>query len=152
MGELRDGLYYYKASAPPFSSTIPFAMHSQQNLDFSLWHQRLEHPSPSNMNKFIFIPNSCSYYNVCQQAKHTHLPFSLNHNKSTVIFSQIYCDIWGGYPTPSHTSAYYSFTIVDDYLCNTWVYLMRFKSETYSCLEHFCLLMKNQFSCPIRHI
>jgi hypothetical protein len=93
MGELCDGLYYYKASAPPFSSTIPSTMHSQQNLDFSLWHQRLGHPSPSSMNKFIYIPNSCSPCDVCQQAKHTRLPFSLNHNKSIVIFSRIYCDI-----------------------------------------------------------
>jgi transposase InsO family protein len=54
---------------------------------------------------------------------------------------------------PLHTQVPIIFlTIVDDYSRNTWVYLMRFKSETYSCLKHFCLLIKNQFSCPVRHI
>lgn len=139
MGEVRDGLYYYKALASPS------AMHSQHSLDFSLWHQCLGHPSPSVMNKIIHIPSSCSHCDVCQWAKQVCLPFSLNSNKSTASFNRLYCDIWGGYSTPSHTGAHYFLTIVDDYPCNTWVYLMCLKSETYSCQKHYVFSSRINF-------
>lgn len=43
-------------------------------------------------------------------------------------------------------------TIADDYSRNTWVYLMWFKFETYTCLRHIRILIKNQFSCSVHHI
>lgn len=63
--------------------------------------------------------------------------FALNLNKSMSCFNGIYYDIWGGYSTPSLSSAHNFLTIVDDFSLKTWVYLMCFKSDTYSCLTQF---------------
>ena len=144
-GEVRDGLYHYK----PFSASV---FHSQRISDSTLWHQRLGHPSTSSIPTTLNFSKSHLPCDVCARAKHTRLPFFLNTNKSTFCFNRIYCDIWGGYPAASYSGAHYFLTIVDDYSRTTWVYLMRMKSETFTCLTNFCAMVKNQFNCTIKHV
>ena len=87
---------------------------------------------------------------VCARAKHTHLPFQLNHNKSSFIFHQIYCNIWGGYSTPSSSGAHYFLTIVDDHSHATWVYLMHMKSDTYMSYTFSCSNKKEKWYVHVR--
>ena len=60
--------------------------------------------------------------------------------------------MWGGYSTPSSSGAHYVFTIVDDHYHATWVYLMRMKFDTYTCLTHFHDQIKNHFQRSILNI
>lgn len=53
---------------------------------------------------------------------------------------------------PSYTGEHYFLAIVDDYLRATWVYLMKYKSDTYSYLTNFCTMVHTQFGLKVRHI
>jgi len=145
MGEVRDGLYHYK----PFSTSV---FHSQNIPDSTIWHQRLGHPSNSCIPKTLCVSNQHLACDIYARAKHTRLPFSLNTNKNTFCFNRISCDIWGGYPTASHSGAHYFLTIVDDFSRTIWVYLMHMKSNTFTCLINFFVMVKTQFNCIICHM
>lgn len=100
---------------------------------------------------FVFYSPS-THLDVCARGKHTQLPFNSASNNSTFIFKHIYCEIWRGYPTPSNRGAHYFLTIVKDYFCATWVYLMCFKYETLQNLEFVFAMVYMQFQCKIHHI
>ena len=74
---------------------------------------------------------------------------SINSNKP---FDLIHCDIWGGHYVASLSRAHYFLTIVDDFSRCTWVYLMRFKSETIFFLKSFFRMVETQFGCCIKCI
>ena len=67
---------------------------------------------------------------VCPIAKQKRLPFSNENHVCSLVFDLIYCDIWGPFSILSLDGFKYFLTIIDD--CNrcTWVYLMKFKSDT----------------------
>lgn len=152
MGEVRDGLYHLTQPSPTPFSAMPVISSSP-----NLWHMRLGHPSPARLSKLssnsdVIFPFN-SHCDVCHLAKQTRSPFHLSNNRSKNPFDLIHCDIWGGYRTPSHTGAHYFLTIVDDHSRCTWVYLMRYKSETFYFLKNFCAMVKTQFQrqvCKIR--
>ena len=107
-----------------------------------LWHSRLGHLSPSRLsfiaknflNFSVQSNNACS---ICPLAKQSRLPFDTSVISSTKPFEIIHCDIWGRYRHPFLSSAYYILTIVDDYTCFTWIFLMRHKNEAQSLLKRF---------------
>lgn len=67
----------------------------------------------------------------------TKSPFKLSSIYTIEPFELLHCDIWGPHRFFSHSGAYYFLTIVDDFSRNTWIYLMRFKSETQGLLKSF---------------
>ena len=82
---------------------------------------------------------------ICPLAKQSRMPFSLRTISSVFCFNLIHVDIWDGYHEPSLTGAKYFLTIVDDHTRNTWVYLMKHKSETRKLLINFIHLVETQF-------
>lgn len=151
MGEMRDGLYHY---TPPANKAV--ALPANCGLDLGMWHQRLGHRSQqclSYLSPFFLNSSSCSQKScdVCILAKQTRFPFSASSSRSTSAFDLIHCDIWGGYLTPQ-SGAHYFLTIVDDFSQCTWVYLMKFKSETYSFLKHFLAMVKTQYRCQVKQV
>lgn len=59
-------------------------------------------------------------------------------------------DIWGPIGTESIQGRHYFLTIVDDYSRYTWVYLLKCKSDTRTCIAHFFNLVSTQFSAKIK--
>lgn len=144
MGEECGGLYHLQAPGP-------IALHTDSTTK-PLWHFHLGHSSLHCTPKDFSNLNKDAHCDIYIRAKNTRLPFSLVENKSASSFDRIYCDIRGGYATPSHSSAHYFLTIVDDYSRVTWVYLMKFKSNIFSCLTNFFLMIKTQFNFDIKRI
>lgn len=97
-------------------------------------------------NKFC-ITHNCL---VCPLAKQTRLPFSLSKISSQSYFEKLHVDIWGGYHVASISGARYFLTIVDDFTRCTWVYLMRYKSETPIHLINFINMVETQFSSKVK--
>lgn len=82
---------------------------------------------------------------------HTRLPFQINANKNVFSFNRIFVDIWGG----SHSLYIWCPLFFDNswyFLQNTWLYLMRLKTDTFNCIKHFLALSINQFQTTVRHI
>jgi histone deacetylase 1/2 len=67
-----------------------------------LWHRRLGHPSIGTMQHvpLDFLStctpnkNTTPLCDACQLGKHTKLPFSLSHSRTTKPFDLIHCDLW----------------------------------------------------------
>ena len=118
---------------------MPFA--SCNNVDVTnksvFWHNRLGHHSLSRMHCITTSASDVSFSisnfpmcSVCPIAKQKRLPFSNENHVCSLVFDLIYCDIWGPFSVLSLNGFKYFLTIIDD--CNrcTWVYLMKFKSDT----------------------
>lgn len=106
-------------------------------------------------NSFPFLANkSCTASNchICRLAKLTKQPFPLSISSSVCCFELIHVDIWGGYHIPTLSGAQYFLTIVDDHSRNTWVYLMKHKSEARKLLINFIILVENQFGKRVKTV
>lgn len=144
-GDFCNGLYVYRPN-----NVLSLSVQSTVNKD--LWHRRLGHPSRLLIPQLFTNSHVISDCDICARSKHTRLPFSSSDNKSSFAFNRIFCDIWGGYHTPSICGSHYFLTIVDDFSCTTWLYLMRYKSEAYTNLMHFFALVQNQFNTTVKKI
>jgi histone deacetylase 1/2 len=60
----------------------------------------------------------------------------------------VFSDVWGPAPkSGGHFSYYVSF--IDDFSKYTWVYLIKHKSEVFSCFREFQILVERQLNCKI---
>lgn len=148
VGRMRNGLYYLE---PRGEGKALVANHSKSS---DLWHRRLGHLP---MNRLSFVPNlsfSVDGNNIlcdaCCKARQTRLPFPIHMNKSLHVFDLIHCDIWGPYRSKSLSGAHYFLTLVDDYSRVTWVFLMKFKSETRDYLLYFFQWVQTQFNSKVK--
>jgi histone deacetylase 1/2 len=60
----------------------------------------------------------------------------------------IFSDVWGPAPTSVGRNNYYV-SFIDDYSKFTWIYLLRHKSEVFSCFRDFQNLVEQQFGRKI---
>lgn len=51
--------------------------------------------------------------------------------RSQDVLELVHSDVWGSSPIPSRNGALYFVTFIDDYSRNTWLYLMRHKSQVF---------------------
>lgn len=107
-----------------------------------LWRKRLGHPSNISLSylsgvcSFTSSNNGVECCDVCHRAKQTRIFFSLSDNKASCAFELIHCDLCGRYYTPTLSGSYYFLTIIDDFTCTTWVYLLHDNQKL------------KRFSCP----
>ncbi|KAI9154455.1 hypothetical protein LWI28_026548 [Acer negundo] len=135
LGKQNDGLYYMVALTTEKTKITSPVNRPACNLTLSstdLWHKRLCHASPPRLsfiakNFKIFSIQSNNARHICPLAKQSRLPVSPSVISSIKPFDLIHCDIWGHYRHSSLSSAYYFLTIVDDFACFTWIFLMRHK-------------------------
>jgi transposase InsO family protein len=72
----------------------------------------------------------------------------LFNNSTTHVshsFELIHSDVWGPFDTSLDGYKYFV-TFIDDFSRVTWVYLLKAKSDVFSCFQDFHTLLKNQFS------
>lgn len=104
---------------------------------FDLWHQRLGHPSERVLKMLLVIRSSSArkkWHNVCDAyplAKQARDSFPTSTHKASCLFKLFHCDLWGPYNAPSSCGAVYFFTLMDDYSCAVWVYLLQHKNEAH---------------------
>ena len=64
----------------------------------------------------------------------------------------LHVDLWGAYSFPTHYGCTYFLTIGYDYTRCTWVYLMRYKSQSLFFLQHLNNYIENHFHTHIKFI
>ncbi|XP_074297286.1 uncharacterized protein LOC141627989 [Silene latifolia] len=148
-GKRQDGLYFYRGV-----SNVAVCNINQGSTD--LWHKRLGHPSSEVLKLLAIVKSSSRLSNkacdVCLRAKQTRFSFNRSDNKVISSFELIHCDLWGSYRTPSSCGATYFFTLVDDYSCGVWVYLLRTKDEVPRLFLEFIAMIKRQFGAEIKKV
>lgn len=119
-----------------------------------LLHRRLGHV-PFPMLKKIFplfchldVSKFCC--EPCEFAKHHRVSFPISNTKSVTPFVIIHTDVWG----PSRVVGLFGFrwfvTFIDDCSRVTWVYLMKDKSDVFSCFQTFHKMVLNQFDARVK--
>ncbi|KAL4032883.1 hypothetical protein IC575_005966 [Cucumis melo] len=116
-------------------------------------HCRLGHPSLFVLKKLYPEFRSLSSLNCdsCQFAKFHRLSSSPRVNKrASASFKLVHSDIWGPCVVVCQIGFRYFVTFVNDHSRQTWLYLMKNRSEL---LFHFCAFhaeIKNQFNVSIK--
>ncbi|KAM0020291.1 putative RNA-directed DNA polymerase [Helianthus debilis subsp. tardiflorus] len=146
--------HLYPFTAPTPTDATAFVSTAASNN----WHNRLGHPGLHVLdflrsNKFIACdkqPNTF-FCNSCQVAKHKHLPFYLSTSHTLCPFDIVYCDLWTS-PILSKNGYKYYLVVIDDYTHFTWVFPLKFKSETFVKLSQLHKLISTQFHFKIKNI
>ena len=120
-----------------------------------MWHHRLRHPSLTYMkhlfssmfSKSVESKFECHTYNL---AKIHRVLYPVSLNKSIVLFSLIHFDVWGLSPYSDASGSKWFVTLIDDYTCMTWLYLMKHKSEVFNIFTSFHTMIKTQYSAKIQ--
>lgn len=61
-------------------------------------------------------------------------------------------DMWGPLNIVSFQGFQYFLTVVDDFTRHTWIYLLKTKADTRSCIFRFITYISNQFKCIAKTI
>ncbi|KAD3640471.1 hypothetical protein E3N88_29694 [Mikania micrantha] len=121
----------------------------------TFWHDRLGHPGAPIMDflsstQFISCnKSSSSFCSTCNIAKNKRLPFHLSTSCTLLPFDIIHCDLWTS-PIPSKTGYKYYMLLIDDFSNYTWIYPLKFKSETFTKFSQFHTFIKTQFHLSIK--
>lgn len=138
-------------------STVATVNSKQSDFVFYIWYFRLGHPSLKIMqliyNIFPYVTfNKSLICDSCHFAKQTKLPFPHSHHTSMHPFELLHMDIWGPINISSIQGHHYFLTIVDNYNRFTWLFLMKLKGETRTCITNFINYVQTQFSAKIKTI
>lgn len=141
----------------PFTNPTPASAFSfSMSTSSPIWHSRLGHPGNHVMDCLTFNKNlSCNKIdksfvcNSCQIAKHKRLPFHTSTSNSIKPFDLVHADLWTS-PIPSNTSFKYYLILIDDYTHYTWVFPIKYKSETFDKLKTFHKLIQTQFQTSLK--
>jgi hypothetical protein len=145
LGEKKSGLFHLILQDDHLShyASITTTTSASSSLPFNdasndVWHYYLGHISTSRINLLHFIvPNiECNpniVYSVCPLAKQHKLLFLVSTSKSNFVFDMVHCGIWGPFSVESINGNRFFLTIMDDFSCYTWIYLLhsKFKQDNY---------------------
>jgi hypothetical protein len=112
----------------------------------STWHRRLGHPGPdtlSNLSRSSFISCTSTTYDfchACQLGKHIRLPFSSSSSRAEKAFDLLHLDIWTS-PVISVSGLKNYLVILDDFTHYLWTFPLKQKSDSFTTLSNFFLLM-----------
>lgn len=107
-----------------------------------MWHRRLAHFRINDIINTlppVDINNKCKIYSKSKLRNKT---YKNAENKSKTPFELVHMDLVG----PITESLYgnkYILTILDDFTRYNWVYLLKNKSDTFSCFVNWYNLIKN---------
>ncbi len=71
-------------------------------------------------------------------------------SKSNEVLELIHFDVWDPVPVPSYNDYKYFVTFIDDFSKNTWLYLMKNKSEVFSIFQSFTKFVENKFNKKLK--
>ena len=87
---------------------------------------------------------------MCELAKHHHTSFPPSFNKSNLPFTIVHTDVWVPSRIISLSGFRWFVTFIDDFSRTTWVYLLKEKSDVFSCFQTFHKMVLNQFNTSIK--
>jgi histone deacetylase 1/2 len=152
-GRSKGGLYPFPSSS---SSSNKQAFSAVKPTE-AVWHSRLGHASPQVVQQILrhhrlsFDSSSNNHVvcDACQLEKSHQLPYSRSTSRSASPLDLIFSDVWGPAPKSVGRNIYYV-SFIDDFSKFTWIYLLKRKSEVFSCFREFQQLVERQFDRKIK--
>ncbi|XP_057478145.1 retrovirus-related Pol polyprotein from transposon TNT 1-94 isoform X6 [Actinidia eriantha] len=155
-GKAHGGLYFLE-SAPHSPMSCGLALQADKGSAISMlhqWHRRLGHPSFGILEKlFPNLVKHCSrsqfFCEACELGKHKRSFYAPINKRSDSPFMVIHSDVWAS-PIPSLKGHRWFVTFIDCFSRVTWVYLLKSKSEVFSCFKSFHAMVRTQFDSNIK--
>ncbi|CAI7876852.1 unnamed protein product [Closterium sp. NIES-54] len=157
-GFTRKSLFYLQlhhgsSAAPPIN---PTACPVSTTTSSYLWHRRFGHLNMRDLSTLhrqqlvtglnlssSSIPQCIS----CYRGKQTRQPFGVSHSRTTAPLQLIHSDIAGPFSYGTTIGgARYLLTFIDDYSRHITVYLLRHRSEAFSCFKDYVTQVHNMHS------
>lgn len=103
-----------------------------------LYHRRLGHPAFPILEKmypevYRKVDTEGLVCDACELGKHTRGSYASSGGRSSCSFELIHSDVWGPCPTTALNGFRYFVTFIDCFSRVTWLYLMKNKSDVFSC-------------------
>lgn len=154
-GPTEGSLYpiHFRSQRPPQACFISSA-------SYTLWHQRLGHPSNRVLQQVISSSNlqttgtnkHLSLCSDCQLGKSTKLSFSHSTYNSTAPLQLIHSYVWGPSPTLSVFGYQYYISFIDDWSRFCWIFPLHSKSEAFQAFHTFKQQVENLFDLKIKSL
>jgi hypothetical protein len=122
------------------------------------WHHRLGHPYGSRLSTLLRqgLLGSVSgqeFLDHCQGyrlGKHVQLPYPSSVSVSQRPFDLVHSDVWGLAPFVSKGGHKYYIIFIDDFSRHTWIYFIKYHSESLSIYKTFSAIIRTHFNTSIR--
>ena len=115
-------------------------------MDAYLWYCRLSYINKNRMNRLtqggIIEVNDCELlptYESCLLVKMTKSPFTEKDERASDILGLIHIDLCGSMNTSARDGYHYFITFTDDLFRYGYIYLMKYKSESFEMFKQFCM-------------
>ncbi|KAL2225539.1 UNVERIFIED_CONTAM: Retrovirus-related Pol polyprotein from transposon TNT 1-94 [Sesamum indicum] len=133
-----------------------------ENNKTTLWHKRLGYISMKGL-EFLKKDGILSdkidkldFCDECVMGKHHRVHFpaspSPNPSMSTCILDYVHADVWGPSNVPTYGGNRYFLSIIDNYSCKVFVFLMNHKSDVFDKFEKWKILVENRTSKKLKSL
>jgi hypothetical protein len=137
-----------KGKSEDHSLRIPVASDS----DIINIHRRAGHPSNKSLRKMYYLPAFSITCEDCSLSKSHRLPYSNSLPKPSHTLEFVHMDL-SGHISPSTNEGYkYYFKITDQFSSYKFVYLLKNKSEAFSCFQRYYSTVTVSQGRPIKNI
>jgi GAG-pre-integrase domain/Integrase core domain len=120
-----------------------------------LHHRRLGHPFFSALSRLyppLFKKSNKEKLvcDACELGKHTRSSYSSSGSRSSLTFDLVHSDVWGHCPTIVVNGYKYFVSFIDCFFRVTWLYLMKNKSDVFTCFKDFHKGIQTQYSAVVK--
>ncbi|PKI51479.1 hypothetical protein CRG98_028190 [Punica granatum] len=145
VGYLHDGLYYLRARNKTIPNTIEINTVSESIPSLKqLWHLRLGNVADDRISKLekmgLIIPLGSEPNSTCEscfQGKMTRTPFVGQMERAKEVLELIHSDVCGPFSEMARGGYSYFIIFTDDYSRFGYVYLMKYKHESFEKFKEF---------------
>ena len=137
----REGSLYYLDQQDDIHQVC-----TSQESKRAIWHRRLGHLGSSGMEELVKrqmvrgldfdckqVPDFCE---PCARGKSHRLPFKHKSEQRTRHpLELVHTDVCGKIGTKSLSGGEYFVSFIDDYTCHSWIFVLKRKSDVYSCFQ-----------------
>lgn len=132
---------------------------SKKSMDLNeLWHRPLGHINMYKVSKMANgavngikkdITSELGFCECCVKCKQTRLPFNKKRNPATRPLERIHSDVCGPFPAETFDGYKYYVTFIDDFTHMCTTYLLKRKSEVFTCFKNYKNMVEAKFGAKI---
>ena len=153
-GNKRNGLYYLDGETEfhGVAATV-----KKSNAESKTWHARLGHIGEQGLIELSkqgmlknYTHNNLPFCEICVQGKQHRIKFTSSSYRAKGVLEYVHADLWGPSKVNTSGGSRFFLSIVDDFSRKTWVYLLKYKSETLAAFKNWKILVETQTNTKLK--